>query len=201
MWSATQIPHILKHAWRRPPGRARSSKLRVIAPDVGGGFGGKLQVMPEEMLCLAASRASSASRSSGPRPARSRCSSAHHGRDQIQDITITAKRDGTVTGLDVRPARRHGRLPRLVGLGHPDPRRVHVQRDLQVPGLPVHLHERVHHQDAHRRLPRRRAAGGHVRHRADHGRARGRARAATRWSCASRTGSPTRSSRSPRCAG
>ena len=43
--------------------------------------------------------------------------------------------------------------------------------------------------------------GGDVRHRADHGRARRRARHATRWSCAGRTGSSTRSSRTPTVAG
>ena len=112
--------------------------------------------------------------------------------------TITAKTDGTVTGLDVAPARRHGRLPRPRRAGRADPRRVHVQRDLQDPGLPVHLHERVHHQDAHRRLPRRRAAGGDVRDRADRWTSSPSSSAATRWSCASRTGSSTRSSRSPR---
>ena len=46
-------------------------KLRIIAPDVGGGFGGKLQVTPEEVLTLLVARAW-ASRSSGPRPAASR---------------------------------------------------------------------------------------------------------------------------------
>ena len=47
MWSATQIPHILKTLAAATAGMAEH-KLRVIAPDVGGGFGGKLQVTPEE---------------------------------------------------------------------------------------------------------------------------------------------------------
>ena len=45
--------------------------------------------------------------------------SAHHGRDQIQDITITAKRDGTVTGLDVHLLADMGAYLRLVGPGVP----------------------------------------------------------------------------------
>ena len=42
MWSATQIPHILRFALAATTG-VPESKIRVIAPDVGGGFGGKLQ--------------------------------------------------------------------------------------------------------------------------------------------------------------
>ena len=45
MWSATQIPHILRFALAATTG-VPESKIRVIAPDVGGGFGGKLQVTP-----------------------------------------------------------------------------------------------------------------------------------------------------------
>ena len=41
MWSATQIPHILRFALAATTG-VPESKIRVIAPDVGGGFGGKL---------------------------------------------------------------------------------------------------------------------------------------------------------------
>ena len=99
-------------------------------------------------------------------PPRPRPDPGHHDRSQ-------AGRHRSRPGR--RPARRHGCLPAPGDVGHPDPRRVHVQLDLQVPGLPVRLHERVHLQDPHRRLPRRRPAGGHVRHRADHGRAGGRA--------------------------
>ncbi len=43
VWSATQIPHILRLMLALTCG-VSESKLRVVAPDVGGGFGGKLQV-------------------------------------------------------------------------------------------------------------------------------------------------------------
>ena len=52
MWSATQIPHILRFALAATTG-VPESKIRVIAPDVGGGFGGKLQVTPEEWIAWA----------------------------------------------------------------------------------------------------------------------------------------------------
>ncbi|MEO6502618.1 MAG: molybdopterin cofactor-binding domain-containing protein, partial [Jatrophihabitantaceae bacterium] len=99
MWSSTQIPHILRTMLALTLD-VPEHKVRVIAPDVGGGFGGKLQVTPEEVITALVARELG-------KPAKyteSRSESlmsGHHGRDQIQDITITARRDGTVTGLDV----------------------------------------------------------------------------------------------------
>ena len=98
----------------------------------------------------------------------------HHGRDQWQKLTLAAE-GRHVTGLKVELLADMGAY--VAGRRRrPGPRRVHVQRDLQVPGLPVQLTRRPHQQDLDRRLPRRRAAGGDVRHRADDGRARRRAR-------------------------
>ncbi len=51
MWSATQVPHILKTMSALTLG-IPEHQLRVIAPDVGGGFGGKLAVIPEEFIAL-----------------------------------------------------------------------------------------------------------------------------------------------------
>ena len=52
MWSSTQIPHVLRTAMALATG-IPESKLRIVAPRVGGGFGSKLQVYPEEALALA----------------------------------------------------------------------------------------------------------------------------------------------------
>ncbi|MDQ4007894.1 MAG: xanthine dehydrogenase family protein molybdopterin-binding subunit [Actinomycetota bacterium] len=99
MWSATQIPHILRLMLAMTTGTPES-KLRVIAPDVGGGFGGKLQVTPEEVITLLAAQQTG-------KPCKyteTRSESlmvAHHGRDQVQKLTLAAKKDGTVTGLKV----------------------------------------------------------------------------------------------------
>ncbi|MBA3232395.1 MAG: molybdopterin-dependent oxidoreductase, partial [Propionibacteriales bacterium] len=99
MWSATQIPHILRLMLALTCGISES-KLRVIAPDVGGAFGGKLQVTPEEVITLVVSR-----RIGKPcKYTETRSESllaAHHGRDQIQKLTLSATKDGTVTGLKV----------------------------------------------------------------------------------------------------
>jgi carbon-monoxide dehydrogenase large subunit len=117
MWSSTQIPHVLRTMLALTLGIAEH-KVRVIAPDVGGGFGGKLQVTPEEVICTMVARKLgkpvkyTESRSES-------LMSGHHGRDQIQDITITAKRDGTVTGLDVHLLSDMGAYLRLVTPGVP----------------------------------------------------------------------------------
>ena len=97
MWSSTQVPHIVKTMTALCLGLPEH-KIRVIAPDVGGGFGGKLQVIPEEFLSVLVAR-----RMGKPvkwTETRSESMvSGHHGRDQIQDITISARKDGTVTAL------------------------------------------------------------------------------------------------------
>ncbi|MET9629173.1 xanthine dehydrogenase family protein molybdopterin-binding subunit [Lentzea sp. NPDC006480] len=117
VWSATQIPHILRWMLAAVSGISEH-KIRVIAPDVGGGFGGKLQVTPEELLCLLVARRMG-------RPVKwteSRTESmlsAHHGRDQIQKITLSARRDGTVTGLKVELLADMGAYLRLVTPGIP----------------------------------------------------------------------------------
>jgi carbon-monoxide dehydrogenase large subunit len=117
MWSATQVPHILKTMSALTLG-IPEHQLRVIAPDVGGGFGGKLAVIPEEFIALLV-----AQRLGKPvKWTESRSESmmaAHHGRDQIQDITICAKRDGTLTGLKVELLADMGAYLGLVGPGVP----------------------------------------------------------------------------------
>ncbi|MFZ5870916.1 MAG: xanthine dehydrogenase family protein molybdopterin-binding subunit, partial [Actinomycetota bacterium] len=99
MWSATQIPHILRLMLALTTGTPES-KLRVIAPDVGGGFGGKLQVTPEEVATLiVAKRLGKPVKYTETRT--ESIMTAHHGRDQIQRITLAATKDGRVTGLKV----------------------------------------------------------------------------------------------------
>jgi aerobic carbon-monoxide dehydrogenase large subunit len=117
MWSATQIPHILRFALAATTG-IPESKIRVIAPDVGGGFGGKLQTTPEEWIAVAAAR-----RLGKPvKYTETRSESlmaAHHGRDQWQKLTLAAEKDGTVTGFKVELLADLGSHVSLVGGGVP----------------------------------------------------------------------------------
>ncbi|HJY88257.1 MAG TPA: glyceraldehyde dehydrogenase subunit alpha [Candidatus Acidoferrales bacterium] len=97
LWSATQIPHLLKTQVAVMLGMDESF-VRVIAPEVGGGFGSKLNVYPEEALVgyMAIQLG---------RPVkwietrRENFLTTIHGRDQIDDIEVAVKRDGRVLGL------------------------------------------------------------------------------------------------------
>ncbi|HEX6444702.1 MAG TPA: xanthine dehydrogenase family protein molybdopterin-binding subunit [Streptosporangiales bacterium] len=117
MWSATQIPHILRLMLALTT-NTPEHKLRVVAPDVGGGFGGKLQVTPEEVITLlAAKRVHKPVKYTETRS--ESLLSAHHGRDQIQQLDLAAKRDGTVTGFRVRLLANMGAYLGLVTPGVP----------------------------------------------------------------------------------
>jgi carbon-monoxide dehydrogenase large subunit len=99
VWSATQIPHVLRVMLALVTG-VPEQNIRVIAPDVGGGFGSKLQVTAEEVLSMLIARRLgrpvkwTESRSEGNM-------TVHHGRDQWQRIRIAADRDGRLRGLSV----------------------------------------------------------------------------------------------------
>jgi carbon-monoxide dehydrogenase large subunit len=99
LWSSTQIPHVLRFALGAFFGIPEQN-IRVIAPDVGGGFGSKLQVTAEEVLAVLVARKLgrpvkwTESRSEGNM-------TIHHGRDQWQRIRVAADRDGRLRGLEV----------------------------------------------------------------------------------------------------
>ena len=99
LWSSTQIPHVLRFLLAAITGIPEQN-VRVIAPDVGGGFGSKLQVTAEEELALLIARKLgkpvkwTESRTEGNL-------TVHHGRDQWQRIRIAADHDGRIRGLSV----------------------------------------------------------------------------------------------------
>ncbi|MGH3347224.1 MAG: xanthine dehydrogenase family protein molybdopterin-binding subunit, partial [Nocardioides sp.] len=117
LWSSTQIPHITRFFLAAVLG-IPESKIRVIAPDVGGGFGGKLQFVPEEIITVLMAR-----RTGKPcKFTETRSESlmaAHHGRDQWQRLTLAATSDGTVTGLKVDLLADLGAYAGTVGGGVP----------------------------------------------------------------------------------
>ena len=117
VWSSTQVPHILRFFYAALLGISES-KVRVIAPDVGGGFGGKLQTTPEEFITMVVAR-----RLGKPvKYTETRSESlmaGHHGRDQWQKLTLSAEKDGTVTGFKVDLLADLGSYVALVGGGVP----------------------------------------------------------------------------------
>ena len=77
------------------------NKIRAIAPEVGGGFGAKLNVYAEE--AVVGWLAMQLERPVKYTDTRTECFEAMiHGRDQIDDVEIACKRDGTVTGLRLK---------------------------------------------------------------------------------------------------
>ncbi|GAC1591016.1 MAG: molybdopterin-dependent oxidoreductase [Candidatus Velthaea sp.] len=99
IYSATQIPHLLRTQLSVILG-VPENKLRAIAPEVGGGFGAKLNVYAEE--AVVSWLAMQLERPVKYIETRSECFQAMiHGRDQIDDLEIACKKDGTVTGLRV----------------------------------------------------------------------------------------------------
>ena len=100
VWSSTQVPHFLRLFLSILLGISEE-RVRVIAPEVGGGFGSKLQVYGEEVLAAWASRKLE-------RPVKwietrtENMAVAHQGRDQISYVKMGAKRDGTVTAFHVK---------------------------------------------------------------------------------------------------
>jgi aerobic carbon-monoxide dehydrogenase large subunit len=96
-WNGTQVVHFVQQglvaALGLPP-----HKIRVIAPDVGGGFGTKANGYPEDLLIPAAAIASR-------RPVkwtedrREHMMGSAHARAQVHDIEIAARRDGTMLAV------------------------------------------------------------------------------------------------------
>jgi carbon-monoxide dehydrogenase large subunit len=97
LWSATQTPHIQRFVLQLVLG-IPESKIRVIAPDVGGGFGSKIQVYGEGPLAIALARRLG-------RPVKWTEERAEnyvgtiHGRDVVHELTFAATRDGDITAV------------------------------------------------------------------------------------------------------
>ncbi len=117
LYSATQIPHILKVMVAITLG-IPEHQMRVVAPAVGGGFGSKLDVYAEELLCVALSRKHKV-------PVRwneergENTMATIHGRGQIQHIDLAADADGKLTAVRVRLLADMGGYLQLITPGIP----------------------------------------------------------------------------------
>jgi len=117
LYTSTQIPHILRVLAALTVG-IPETKLRVVAPAVGGGFGSKLEVYAEDLLCLALARKLG-------RPVRwseermENATSTIQGRGMIQHIELAADADGKVTAVRVRLLADMGAYLQLVTPGIP----------------------------------------------------------------------------------
>jgi carbon-monoxide dehydrogenase large subunit len=117
LWNTTQNPHIARLLLSVTTG-IPENKIRVIARDVGGGFGSKIPFYPGDALTVFASMHTG-------RPVkwtedrRENFVATIHGRDQIHDVELAAKRDGTMTGLRIRGLANMGAYLSTAGPGVP----------------------------------------------------------------------------------
>ncbi|HVY56501.1 MAG TPA: xanthine dehydrogenase family protein molybdopterin-binding subunit [Xanthobacteraceae bacterium] len=101
LWNTTQNPHVARLVIAAFVGMAPENKLRVIAPDVGGGFGSKIFIYPEEVVCLWASKKVG-------RPVKwvSERTEAFvcdaHGRDHVTHAEMAFGEGGRILGLRVK---------------------------------------------------------------------------------------------------
>ncbi|HSE95145.1 MAG TPA: xanthine dehydrogenase family protein molybdopterin-binding subunit, partial [Methylomirabilota bacterium] len=97
VWSSTQVPHWLQRTLMEALDRP-AHRVRVIAPDVGGGFGTKCSLYPEDVLIPEV-----ALRLGQPvkwvETRREHLASATHSREQIHDVELAVTREGVVLGL------------------------------------------------------------------------------------------------------
>ena len=97
LWVASQNPHIARFLLSLDSG-IPEHKIRVIAPEVGGGFGSKIPHYPEDSMVIFASKMLG-------RPVKwtetrsENYKATIHGRDHIQEVEMAAKQDGTIVGL------------------------------------------------------------------------------------------------------
>ena len=136
VWCSTQLPHILRTMLGTVL-EIRESDIRVIAPDVGGGFGCKAELYPEEFLV-----AGLAMRLGRP---------VRYLEDRSEHLVATGHARDMVIDLEAATAS-NGRDPRHSRVDHPGPR---LGGD-----LPTGLRHGVHGaRIAHRAVPHRRAGG------------------------------------------
>ncbi len=117
LYSSTQVPHILKIMAAVTLGFPEH-QLRVVAPAVGGGFGAKLNVYAEELLCLALARKHNV-------PVRwnetrsENTQATIQGRGQIQHVELAADANGKLTAVRIRLLADMGAYLQLVTPGIP----------------------------------------------------------------------------------
>ena len=119
LWNTTQNPHVARLVISAFVGMAPEHKLRVIAPDVGGGFGSKIFIYPEEVVCLWASQQGRPAGEMDVRPRRgvprrrAWPRSRHPCRDGVrrrrQDHRRCGSRPSPISAPTCRPSRRRCR--------------------------------------------------------------------------------------------
>ncbi len=100
LWTTSQNPHVARLVLSAFIGIAPEHKLRVIAPDVGGGFGSKIFIYAEETVCVwAAKKVGRPVKWTGDRTEAFLADA--HGRDHVTHAEMALGEDGRILGLRV----------------------------------------------------------------------------------------------------
>jgi carbon-monoxide dehydrogenase large subunit len=100
LYTTSQNPHVARVVLSAFIGLAPENKLRVIAPDVGGGFGSKIFIYAEETVCVWAARKINRPVKWTAERTESFLSDAH-GRDHVTHAELAVDESGKITGLRV----------------------------------------------------------------------------------------------------
>ena len=100
-WTTSQNPHVARLVLSAFYNVAPENKLRVIAPDVGGGFGSKIFIYPEELICLWASKKTGVPVKWVADRTESFLADAH-GRDHVTHAELAFDKDNKILGLKVQ---------------------------------------------------------------------------------------------------
>ncbi|MCJ8240015.1 xanthine dehydrogenase family protein molybdopterin-binding subunit [Peteryoungia algae] len=99
-YTTSQNPHVARLVMSAFYNVAPENKLRVIAPDVGGGFGSKIYIYPEEIVCLWASKKTGVPVKWTSDRTEAFLTDAH-GRDHVSKVKMAFDKDNNIIGLKV----------------------------------------------------------------------------------------------------
>ncbi len=99
-YTTSQNPHVARLVMSAFYNVAPENKLRVIAPDVGGGFGSKIYIYPEEIVCLWASKKTGVPVKWNSDRTEAFLTDAH-GRDHVSKVKMAFDSDHRIIGLKV----------------------------------------------------------------------------------------------------
>jgi carbon-monoxide dehydrogenase large subunit len=118
LWLTSQCPHVIRLVMTAFVLGIPETKLRCIAPQVGGGFGSKIFLYPEYVLVTALAEKTG-------RPVkwvetrRENYAATTHGRDHVTYFSVGAKRDGTITALKTKTYANLGGILSTIAPGIP----------------------------------------------------------------------------------
>jgi carbon-monoxide dehydrogenase large subunit len=144
LWTSTQIPHLVKILLAEALGMPEP-RIRVVAPDVGGGFGAKLNLYPEEILISHLAKVLGAP-VQWIESRRENASTTIHGRDQHGEYEVALQDDGKILAVRSRTVADLGAylqmgtpaIPTLTGLMLPG---CYAMKAVDIAVTGVHTHK------------------------------------------------------------